>query len=351
MNKQKSTKLYHKALFGSALMKARLRKNRVPLMANLLITNRCNLKCFYCYVESSNRQREDMRHEKIYELIDTLYNRGTRLIVLLGGEPLLYDGIGNLIRYIKNKKLVCEIITNGCLVGKYIDELSICDSVCVSLDGDEKEHDENRGKGSHRKAMEAIESLQKRDIPVRIKAVITRNNKNCLEYLSRFVKDRGLMLTISTAATYDDRNYIQKNKWLDKDEKRRFFKTLFFLKKGGVPIGYSFKALNYMMRWPYEDAYIIKKDCSNHTCNLKPLRCRRKDNSLYIDADGSMYPCAYQWGKNGKNVFSDGFDAAWANMAAYDCYACGSLPDIDLTYLLGCNFENIFNAVKFFRRG
>lgn len=329
---------------------ARLSGNRVPLMANLLITNRCNLNCFYCYVDPVNRQNEEIKQEKLYELIDTLYNRGTRLIVLLGGEPLLYNGIGGLIRYIKGKKMVCEVITNGYLVRKYINELSLCDSICISLDGDEKEHDRNRGEGSYKKAVEAIELLQSRGITVRIKAVITKNNQNCLEYLSHFVKNKGLMLTISTAATYDEREYIQKNKWLNINEKRNFFSTLFSLKKQGIPIGYSFTALSYILRWPYEDNFIVKKDCSNHTNNMKLLRCKRKDNSLYIDADGSMYPCAYQWGKNGKNVFSDGFDAAWQNMAEYDCYACGSLPDIDLTYLFNCNFRNIFNAVKFFGR-
>lgn len=349
-NMQSLARLYHKGVFGSNLIKNRLSRNRVPLMANLLLTYRCNLKCFYCYVDTANRYDKEIEIGKFYKLIDILYNRGTRLIVLLGGEPLLYNGIGDLIRYIKNKKIICEVITNGYLIKKHIGDLLLCDSVCISLDGNEEEHDMNRGKGSYRIAVEAVELLKTKNIPVRIKAVLTRNNNNSLKFLSQFAKDKKLIFTVSTAAEYDNRDYEQKDKWLDLRKKKQFYNDLFFLKKQGIPVGYSFKALRYILKWPYEDNFIIKKDCSNHTSDLKLLRCKRKDNSLYIDADGSMYPCAYQWGKDGKNVFTDGFDAAWQNMAGYDCYACGSLPDIDLSYLFNCNIENIINAVKIFRK-
>lgn len=350
MIKQKLINFYCKVLFGIGLIKNKLNGQRIPLMANLLITNRCNLKCFYCYVDAEHRKAQDIEIKKLFELIDTLYRKGTRLIVLLGGEPLLYKRIGDVIRYIKKKRMVCEIITNGYFVKNHIDALAMCDSVCVSLDGDEEANDRNRGKGSYKKGVEAIKLLRKKKVPVRIKAVLTKNNINALDYLSHYVEENDLMLTISIPATYDKRKYPQENKWLNESEKRDFFNNLLCLKKKGAHIGYSFSALNYVLNWPYAEDFIISSNQSNHTEKFNLLRCKRKDHSLYIDADGSMYPCANQWGKNRKNVFSDGFDVAWANMASYDCYACGSLPDVDLTYLLSCNFENIFNAIKFFGR-
>jgi len=357
MNKKKLFNFYCKFLLGLQLLKLKLTNDRTPLMANLIITNRCNLECFYCYVDVFNQENRIITPETLKELIDTLYDRGTRLIVLLGGEPLMFKQIGEIIQYIKSKKMVCELITNGYLVHKYLDDLALCDSVCVSVDGEEEGHDLNRGAGSYQKAIEAISILQERDIPVRCKAVLTHNNQRSLEFLGQFAKERGIMLTVSVAAIYDDRDYQQKNngqtlttggEWLEEYAKKQFFDDMISLKEQGVPVGYSNTALNYIKKWPYDEDFIIKKDKTNHTENFEPLYCKRKDNSLYIDSDGEMYPCAFQWGKGSKNVFKDGFDSAWENMREYDCYACGSLPDIDLSYMFNFNLENIISAAKFY---
>lgn len=350
MKNQRIANISSKIRFGLSLVKAKLSGRRVPLMANLLITSRCNLKCFYCYVDAANRKVQDIEESALHELIDTLYARGTRLVVLLGGEPLLYKNIGDIIAHIKKKGMVCELITNGYFVGRHLDTLSLCDSVCVSLDGDREAHDHNRGAGSFDKAVEAIRLLKERGIPTRIKAVFTRNNQRSLDFLCRFAKNEKLMLTISTAAIYDERAYSQEDRWLDEDEKKSFIESLTSLKKRGFPVGYSFTALNYMRRWPYPEDFIVKHDKSNHNQKFRLLRCLRKDRSFYVDSDGCMYPCAYLWGKSAGNVLTDGFDFAWSKMAGHDCYACGSLPDIDITLMFNCNPENILGAAGFYWR-
>ncbi len=347
MIKRLST-LYPKILLGNSLIWAKLTNKRTPLMANLLITNRCNLKCFYCYVDTFNRNVKDIEKQVLFDMIDTFYDRGTRLIVLLGGEPLLYKEIGDVIRYIKNKNMVCEIITNGYRVEKYIEDLKLCDSVCVSLDGDEKSHDQNRGRGSYDVAIKAINLFRENGIHTRVKAVLTDNNKDSFDFLCKFAKEKGLILTISLAATYDERDYHQKNKWVGDKDKSEFLASLYAAKQEGYPIGYSFSALDYYKKWPYPDDYIVDSEKNNNPEGFDLLRCKRKDNSFYLDTDGYLYPCAYQWGKSKKNVFTDGFDSAWESMEGYDCFACGSLPDIDITLMFNCNTESIFKAAKFY---
>lgn len=349
MKKQRITSLNAKIRFGLSLLKAKLSGRRIPLMANLLITSRCNLNCFYCYVDAAHRQVQDIEESALLKLIDTLYARGTRLVVLLGGEPLLYRNIGELIAHIKKKGMLCEIITNGYYVSRHLDTLALCDSVCVSLDGDRESHDHNRGAGSFDKAVEAIRLLKERRIPTRVKAVFTRNNQGSLDFLCRFAKKEKLLLTISTAAIYEDRAYSQEDRWLNEAEKKSFIESLYALKKRGFPIGYSFTALEYMRRWPYPENFVVKRDQSNHTATFRLRRCLRKDRSFYVDATGYMYPCAYQWGKHlGVNVFKDGFDATWDRMPSHDCHACGSLPDLDITLMFDCNPENILGAAGFY---
>lgn len=350
MKNQRIASINAKIRFGFSLVKAKLSGRRIPLMANLLITSRCNLKCFYCYVDATNRKVQDIEESALHELIDTLYARGTRLVVLLGGEPLLYNNIGDIIRHIKKKGMVCELITNGYFVSRHLDALSLCDSVCVSLDGDRESHDHNRGVGSYDKAVEAIRLLKEKGIPTRIKAVFTRNNQSSLDFLCRFAQQERLMLTVSTAAIYDERVYSQNDRWLDGAEKKRFIASLYSLKKRSFPVGYSFTALNYMRRWPYPEDFIVKRDRSNHRAKFRLRRCLRKDRSFYVDSDGRMYPCAYLWGKGEGNILTDGFDSAWDQMARHDCYACGSLPDIDITLMFNCNPENIIEAAGFYWR-
>lgn len=348
---RKAMNIYCKARFAFAMLYAKLTGKRIPLMANLIITNRCNLRCFYCYVNKPGYKDIEPETASIMKLTDELYKKGTRLIVILGGEPLLHKGIDDIIRYVKNKKIACELITNGYFVDKHIDALSLCDSVCVSLDGNQEAHDHNRGKGSFEKAVNAIKLLRENGIPTRIKAVLTQNNFESLDFLCDFAKTNGLMLTVSTAAVYNDRDYSQKDKWLQEEEKKDFLEKLYELKKKKYPIGYSFSALAYMKKWPYGEDYIINKDKSNNTKNAELLKCCRKDKSLYVDADGYIYPCAYQWGKHSdKNVFTDGFDDAWKAFQEYDCYACGSVPDVDITLMLDCNIENIVKAAAFYLR-
>lgn len=347
MYSKKYGALIKKIKFGASLIHKRIINKRAPLMANLLITNMCNLKCFYCYANVFERNLKELTTSEILSVIDTLWKKGTRLIVLLGGEPLLRKDIEIIIEDIKKKGLICELITNGYLVKKKIEALKGLDSVCVSLDGDERGNDLNRGRGSYRKAIEAIEVLKGHNVPVRVKAVITRNNIDSIDFLADFSKRNNIILTASFAATYEDRNYSQSNVWISDEDIRSFFAKLKYHKENNVSIGYSFKALNYCIKWPYSYTKIIDNQEYKTIRGLKFIRCLRKDYSLYMDSDGSIYPCAYLWGKNGINMLSDGFDKAWENLITYNCYCCGSMPDVELSLLFGLNYENMMRARRF----
>jgi molybdenum cofactor biosynthesis enzyme MoaA len=117
MNKRELFNFYCKFLLGLNLIKLKLTNSRAPLMANLIITNRCNLECFYCYVDVFNPDRQHLNlqekrvinRDNLIELVDTLYDRGCRLIVLLGGEPLMFKEIGEIIRHINKNTQSIEI--------------------------------------------------------------------------------------------------------------------------------------------------------------------------------------------------------------------------------------------------
>ena len=307
------------------ILKAHFFNKRIPIMANLLLTNRCNLNCFYCFVDVYNRNIKEISYDEVVTIIDDLYDIGTRVFVLLGGEPLIRKDIGRIINHIDKLGAMCEVITNGYLVEKNIEYLKKVNSVCVSLDGKEENN-----------------------IPTRIKGVITKNNLSDIQFLIDFAKANKIMLTLSAAATYSERDYKFKHLWLSEKDEIAFMEKLYSYSKKGENIGYSRKALKYCINWVYKKDKIICKNRKNNTKAYPLIRCLRKDRSLYIDVDGKIYPCANMWGKTSINVLDSGVKEAWEKFSSIDCYSCSSLPDVDISLLLRLNFNNIMKVIKFF---
>src|SRR3989344_5649637 len=119
------------------ILKGRLTNKRIPASVVLCVTNRCNLRCAYCYAEYYDRHTE-FTTGQILSLIDELYEMGTRHISLNGGEALMRDDIEIIVDKINAKNILCQLTTNGLLVKDKINVLKKVDSLCVSLDGNKK---------------------------------------------------------------------------------------------------------------------------------------------------------------------------------------------------------------------
>lgn len=115
------------------LMKFKLTGKKMPLILNLLVTNKCNFDCAYCYINPKTRRIADSTYAQIKSYIDQFYRIGTRSIWLQGGEPLLRNDIEKIVDYIKAKGMFCEIVNNGWLAEQKMTVLSRVDKVCFLL--------------------------------------------------------------------------------------------------------------------------------------------------------------------------------------------------------------------------
>ncbi len=113
MKKIKFRKILSYFIFFSDLMKALLFSETKPLVAGLNVTNRCNLSCSYRYGAYSKREARDFTTEELLNLIEEFKNMGTRAIYISGGEPLLREDIGEIIRATKDRNMLCFMNTNG----------------------------------------------------------------------------------------------------------------------------------------------------------------------------------------------------------------------------------------------
>ncbi len=102
--------------------------NRKINYLRLSVTDRCNLRCKYCMPETGISKKEHsniLRHEEMIEIIQTAAKLGIEKIRLTGGEPLIRNGIINLVSDIHAIHGINEITmtTNGLLLKDKLDDL------------------------------------------------------------------------------------------------------------------------------------------------------------------------------------------------------------------------------------
>lgn len=88
------------------------------------LTDRCNLRCFYCMPEEGIQLIEKpniMSLEEIISLAGTFRDLGVDTIRLTGGEPLVRKNFGFLVEELAKLGVTLKITTNGILLDKYLD--------------------------------------------------------------------------------------------------------------------------------------------------------------------------------------------------------------------------------------
>ena len=89
-----------------------------PLMAQFEITNGCNHRCIHCYLLPSDEDKvpvTEVPDEVVLSSAKKLVESEIFVVVITGGEPLMQDGIFELIEMLTNQGHRVEIETNGSL--------------------------------------------------------------------------------------------------------------------------------------------------------------------------------------------------------------------------------------------
>ena len=93
----------------------------VPTRYVLNITNRCNLRCDMCTQLNEHGtggyEMEDALFDQVLKQTAWTYPSYT----LFGGEPLLHSKFASFVEEIRKYDCMCEIVTNGMLLQKFID--------------------------------------------------------------------------------------------------------------------------------------------------------------------------------------------------------------------------------------
>ncbi|MGD9275916.1 MAG: TIGR04084 family radical SAM/SPASM domain-containing protein [Candidatus Pacearchaeota archaeon] len=152
---------------------------------HIILTEKCNSRCKYCFEKSMNEFENglDKKWEfdldapiesvvEIEKLKSFLEKDENPTLIFYGGEPLLK--IEKIKDIIDNVNARFCLQTNGKLLDKipekYLKKLS---KILVSIDGDEKITDFNKGEGAYKKVIENIKKIRRKGFNGEIVARMT----------------------------------------------------------------------------------------------------------------------------------------------------------------------------------
>ncbi len=98
--------------------------NRPLISLRISITNRCNVRCFYCHHDGIVPQDYEMSPNEIKKIVEVAKEIGIEKIRLSGGEPLIRNDIVDIVSKISSVGFRdISLTTNGTLLGKYAEDL------------------------------------------------------------------------------------------------------------------------------------------------------------------------------------------------------------------------------------
>ena len=143
--------------------KARRRK-RFPLVTMVEPLEACNLACIGC---GRIREYRDVLDRRLTadDCLAAVRASGAPIVSVSGGEPLLHEEIGEIVRAITGDGRYVYLCTNGLLLQEKLDLFDVSPRLAfvVHLDGTEAIHDRVTGRpGSHATALAAIHEARQR---------------------------------------------------------------------------------------------------------------------------------------------------------------------------------------------
>jgi molybdenum cofactor biosynthesis protein A len=146
----------------------------------LAVTDRCNLRCFYCMPEEGIRylpKKQLLTFEEIERLLTLLAGMGISKVRLTGGEPFVRRDLMQLMRRIVQLDGIeaVHITTNGVLTAPHVEELKALGIASVNLSLDTLDaarfHAITR-RDEFALVQQTLEKLLHHNIPVKINAVV-----------------------------------------------------------------------------------------------------------------------------------------------------------------------------------
>jgi MoaA/NifB/PqqE/SkfB family radical SAM enzyme len=147
-------------------------------------TRRCNLACAHCYSSSGPGARQVLELELLSGCLEDAVALGYRQLAVSGGEPLLYEPLGELLARARALGMLTSVTTNGMLAthARWDSVAPLIDVAAVSIDGTPSEHDAIRRRhGAFAATIRNLEVIRGSGVPFGFIFTLTQHNVDSLE--------------------------------------------------------------------------------------------------------------------------------------------------------------------------
>lgn len=257
-----------------------------PFSATFAVTNRCNLRCAYC--NSPYLHQPELDGDRIELLFARLRQMGVRRLGLAGGEPLLREDFGDILRLARSRGFWVSVNSNLNLFERRGQCLYDAHLVYTSLDGTPATHAAARGDPNAPRVIEAARRLVQAGVPVVAICVVTEHTLEQVEPLLDIAESCGFRVHFQPQCV--DTELVRGSVPRSVPHRRwqQFWLGVLEAKRRGRAVASSSAYLESLTRWP---------DFSVSAVAEPQARCAAGRGFLYVDPQGIAYPCAYTKGK------------------------------------------------------
>lgn len=271
------------------------------------ITDRCNLRCFYCMPEDGIEKcthGDILSFEELYKIVKTAVELGIRKVRITGGEPLVRDGVIDFIGRISKLPGLEDIAmtTNGILLKDKAEDLKKAGLKRLNISLDTLNPDKFKKItrwGELQKVLEGIEKAEKIGLtPIKINTVIMKGiNEDEIEDFVNLTINKPYKVRFIELMPMGEAEGIEKDRYMSNEEIMDRLPDLI----PSISESKSGPAKYYMLPNGKGEIGFISP-MSQHFCKT----CNR----IRLTADGKIKPCLHSNKeidlkgslRNGKNI-------------------------------------------------
>lgn len=298
----------------SRYLHARGSKRGIPVAGTFELTPRCNFRCKMCYVhldEAEARARgRELTTGQWLDIARQAKDAGMMFLLLTGGEPFLRPDFLELYGELRKMGFLISVNTNGSLIkGEILEEIRKNPPMRVNMTlygGCEETYEALCGVRMFHQVTRNLDALLEAGVAVRLNASLTPYNRQDVEKIFAFAKERNLHI----------RYTAYMNPPVRVDEGKTGTQQHRFTPEEAAACTVMMDRLQYSQADFRRRAENMQKgilerdddDCEGIAGSK--LRCRAGRTSFWLTWDGRMLPCGMMT-EPAVDVLAQGFRAGW----------------------------------------
>ncbi|MFH1127263.1 MAG: radical SAM protein [archaeon] len=191
-------------------------------MLHVFVTDRCNMRCPHCYVDSTGRYTDELTTEEMTDLFQDLNSINfTDGIHIEGGEPFLRKDLIDILTVLNDLSKV-TIATNGTIPYRpEFDELKGIQRIGFSVEGVTQETHAKLRPNNLKKLLDNMVSFQDNGFSIQSRTTLTSQNYGEIEGIIAKDADRGIPIARFMAFTPVGRGTENQHLELDMQQYRK----------------------------------------------------------------------------------------------------------------------------------